>query len=148
MRGQIQAKLSATGGSAHVSVLKALVTQASSAIPIMPLYLALLFKVMKADGVHEGCIEQIYGLFTDCIVNDNAAVDSDNRYRMDGKELERAIQEQVEALWPQVSTENIDELTDFAGYKEDFLKLFGFGFDGVDYETDVNPEIDIAGLIA
>ncbi|NRA42852.1 MAG: trans-2-enoyl-CoA reductase family protein [Pseudomonadales bacterium] len=144
---QISASLESIGGSAHVSVLKALVTQASSAIPIMPLYLALLFKVMKADGVHEGCIEQIYGLFTDCIVNADAAVDGDNRYRMDGKELERSIQQQVEALWPQVTTENIDELTDFAGYKEDFLKLFGFGFDAVDYDAEVEPELAIAGLV-
>jgi len=144
---QIRSKLSAKGGAAHVSVLKALVTQASSAIPIMPLYLALLFKVMKAENVHEGCIEQIYGLFKECIVNDAAAVDDANRYRMDGKELEKNIQEQVEALWPQVTSDNIDDLTDFAGYQEDFLKLFGFGFDGVDYDADVNPEIEIAGLI-
>ena len=114
----------------------------------MPLYLALLFKVMKEADVHEGCIEQIYGLFKDCITNDSAAVDADNRYRMDGKELERDIQDKVEALWPQVTTDNIDELTDFAGYKEDFLKLFGFGIDGVDYEADVNPEVNIVGLVA
>jgi enoyl-[acyl-carrier protein] reductase/trans-2-enoyl-CoA reductase (NAD+) len=140
-------KLAATGGSAHVSVLKALVTQASSAIPIMPLYLALLFKVMKAENVHEGCIEQIYGLFKDCLTADNASVDEANRFRMDAKELERNIQDQVETLWPQVTTDNIDELTDFAGYQEDFLKLFGFGLEGVDYSADVDSEVDIAGLV-
>ncbi len=144
---QIRTKLGAKGGAAHVSVLKALVTQASSAIPIMPLYLALLFKVMKEANVHEGCIEQIYGLFKECITNEAASVDADNRYRMDGKELERDIQNKVEELWPQVTTENIDELTDFAGYKDDFLKLFGFGIDGVDYEADVDTEVEIMGLV-
>ncbi len=144
---QITAKLSETGVSAHVSVLKALVTRASSAIPIMPLYLALLFKVMKAEGVHEGCIEQIYGLFNECLTAETPSVDSANRFRMDGKELERNIQDQVEVLWPQVTTDNIDELTDFAGYNEDFLKLFGFGLDGVDYDAEVESEVEIAGLI-
>ena len=136
------------GGRAYVSVLKALVTQASSAIPIMPLYLALLFKVMKARGVHEGCIEQIYGLFNECLTVGAPAVDEANRLRMDGKELEPGIQAAVTELWPQVTTENIDELTDFVGYNEDFLKLFGFGLEGVDYTADVNPVVDIPNLIS
>lgn len=143
----IDAILKKQGGSAHVSVLKALVTQASSAIPIMPLYLALLFKVMKEQNVHEGCIEQIYGLFTECLYNDAPRLDSDNRFRMDHKELTPEIQQKVIALWPQVVTENIDELTDFVGYQADFLKLFGFGLKGVDYSADVNPDVKISGLV-
>jgi enoyl-[acyl-carrier protein] reductase/trans-2-enoyl-CoA reductase (NAD+) len=128
--------------------LKALVTQASSAIPIMPLYLALIYKVMKEKGVHEGCIEQIYGLFTEGLYADSPSLDEANRLRMDYKELDPEIQEAVTALWPQVTTENIDELTDFVGYQEDFLKLFGFGVKGVDYLADVNPMVEIPNLIS
>ena len=143
----ISERLAAKGGSAYVSVLKALVTQASSAIPIMPLYLALLFKVMKAKGVHEGCIEQIYGLFSDCLYVDSPVLDEANRLRMDGKELDPEIQAEVSKLWPLVTTENIDELTDFAGYQDDFLTLFGFGVEGVDYTAESNPEVAISGLV-
>lgn len=144
---EIGDKLQSHQGDAHVSVLKAVVTQASSAIPIMPLYLALLFKVMKEKGVHEGCIEQIYGLFSECLYNDQPRLDQDNRYRMDHKELTADIQDAVSELWPQVTSDNIDELTDFAGYQQEFLKLFGFGLDGVDYEADVSPEVPISGLV-
>lgn len=143
----IAERLKGKGGDAHVSVLKAVVTQASSAIPIMPLYLALLFKVMKENNVHEGCIEQVYGLFKECLYNDNPRLDSDNRFRMDHKELEAAIQEEVTRLWPLVETNNIDELTDFVGYQAEFLKLFGFGVDGVDYDADVDPRVEISGLV-
>lgn len=144
----IAAILNKKGGRAYVSVLKALVTQASSAIPIMPLYLALLFKIMKAKGLHEGCIEQIYGLFNERLCVDAPVVDEANRLRMDGKELQADVQLAVTELWPQVTTENIDELTDFAGYTADFLKLFGFGLEGVDYAADVDPVVDIPNLIA
>lgn len=143
----IDALLADKKGSAHVSVLKAVVTQASSAIPIMPLYLALLFKVMKENKVHEGCIEQVYGLFKECLYSDNPRLDADNRFRMDHKELEAAIQEEVTRLWPLVETDNIDELTDFAGYQAEFLKLFGFGIEGVDYDADVDPRVEISGLV-
>ncbi|HEY9033119.1 MAG TPA: enoyl-ACP reductase FabV [Pseudomonadales bacterium] len=143
----IAARLSGRHGDAHVAVLKALVTQASSAIPIMPLYLALLFRVMKEKGVHEGCIEQIYGLFNECLYNDQPRLDQDNRYRMDHKELTADVQEAVSQLWPQVTSDNIDQLTDFAGYQADFLKLFGFGLPGVDYTADVDPEVPISGLV-
>ncbi len=143
----LDALLHDKAGSAHVSVLKAVVTQASSAIPIMPLYLALLFKVMKERGVHEGCIEQIYGLFDECLYNDKPRLDSDNRFRMDHKELDPAVQKEVKDLWPQVVTENIDELTDFAGYQAEFLRLFGFGIEGIDYAADVNPIVEISGLV-
>lgn len=143
----IDALLASKNGSAHVSVLKAVVTQASSAIPIMPLYLALLFKVMKENNVHEGCIEQVYGLFKECLYSDNPRLDADNRFRMDHKELEANIQEEVTRLWPLVETGNIDELTDFVGYQAEFMKLFGFGVEGVDYEAEVDPRVEISGLI-
>lgn len=143
----IRAKLAAKGGNAYVSVLKALVTQASSAIPIMPLYLALLFKVMKAKGGHEGCIEQVYGLFKNGLLVANPEVDEEGRLRRDQLELRPEIQQEVEKLWPQVTTANIDELTDFKGYQADFLKLFGFGLAGVDYSADVEADVKIPGLL-
>lgn len=143
---QIREQLAAKRGDARVAVLKALVTQASSAIPMMPLYLSLLFKVMKQAGTHEGCIEQVDGLYRDSLYNDKPIVDEDGRLRADYKELAPAIQDEVVALWDKVTDENLYELTDFAGYKSDFLKLFGFGVEGVDYEADVNPEVPISKL--
>ncbi|ROS05624.1 enoyl-[acyl-carrier protein] reductase/trans-2-enoyl-CoA reductase (NAD+) [Sinobacterium caligoides] len=142
----IRAKLAAHGGDARVSVLKAVVTQASSAIPVMPLYLSLLFKVMKEAGTHEGCIEQVYGLFRDSLYGDQPIIDEDGRLRADGKELEPAIQQQVEALWDQVTTENIPEMTDFVDYKHEFMRLFGFEMENVDYTADVDTKVDIAGV--
>jgi enoyl-[acyl-carrier protein] reductase / trans-2-enoyl-CoA reductase (NAD+) len=143
----IRDKLKAKGGNAYVSVLKALVTQASSAIPIMPLYLALLFKVMKEKGGHEGCIEQVYGLFKNALLVDNPEVDGEGRLRRDQLELRPEIQQEVEKLWPQVTTANIDELTDFKGYQADFLKLFGFGLADVDYTADVEADVKIPNLL-
>lgn len=134
-------RLSKTGGEARVAVLKAVVTQASSAIPIMPLYLALLFKLMKEKGVHEGCIEQVYGLFTDRMYAEGNELDEMNRWRMDGPELNDDIQDAVKTLWEQSTTENLNDISDYAGYQTDFLKLFGFGIEGVDYEADINPEV-------
>ena len=143
----IRKNLAPLGGDARVSVLKAVVTQASSAIPIMPLYLALLFKVMKEQGTHEGCIEQVYGLFKDSLYNAEPILDADGRLRADYKELSPEVQAKVEALWNEVTTENLSDLTDFAGYKHEFLRLFGFEIDGVDYEADVSPKVDIPNLI-
>lgn len=145
--GRLDGKLAALGGKAYVSVLKAVVTQASSAIPIMPLYLALLFKVMKARGTHEGCIEQVDGLFRTGLCIAAPAIDDAGRLRMDGKELDPEVQREVERLWPLVETANIDELTDFVGYQQEFLRLFGFGFPTVDYEADVDPVVPIPGLV-
>jgi enoyl-[acyl-carrier protein] reductase/trans-2-enoyl-CoA reductase (NAD+) len=122
------------------------VTQASAAIPAMPIYLAILFKVMKARGVHEGCIEQIDSLFRDSLYGPEPVMDEEGRLRADGKELEPAIQEEVAGLWDQIATSNLHELSDFDGYKREFLQLFGFEVDGVDYEADVNPEVPIANL--
>lgn len=135
-------KLSAVNGEARVAVLKALVTQSSSAIPIMPLYISLLYKVMKEEGTHEGCIEQLYRLFTEGLYSQQPRLDDHNRYRMDNLELNADVQKKVEDLWPQVTEENLFELTDYKGYNTDFLKLFGFGWDGVDYEADASPLVD------
>lgn len=143
----IREKLAITGGDARVAVLKAVVTQASSAIPIMPLYLSLLFKAMKEDGSHEGCIEQLYRLYTECIYTDTPRLDEEGRLRVDELELRPEIQNKVADAWAQITTENLSELTDFVGYKQEFLKLFGFGIDGVDYEVDVNPVVEIKSLV-
>jgi enoyl-[acyl-carrier protein] reductase/trans-2-enoyl-CoA reductase (NAD+) len=142
----ITAKLAGQGGHAYVASLKALVTQASSAIPIMPLYISLLYRVMKAEGTHEGCIEQIYGLFRQCLYNPSRVLDEAGRLRMDGKELADHIQAEVTALWQQVETANIDELTDYKGYHQEFLRLFGFGYSHVDYDADVSPMVTLANL--
>ena len=143
----IREKLAAQGGDARVSVLKAVVTQASSAIPIMPLYLAMLFKEMKRDGSHEGCIEQLYRLFTECLYSDSPRTDAEGRLRVDELELRPEIQTAVAEAWSKISTENLGELTDFVGYKHEFLKLFGFDIEGVDYDADVDPDVQIAHLI-
>jgi enoyl-[acyl-carrier protein] reductase/trans-2-enoyl-CoA reductase (NAD+) len=143
----IREKLAAKGGDARVSVLKAVVTQASSAIPMMPLYLSLLFKVMKEKGTHEGCIEQVYGLYKDSLYGATPHIDDEGRLRADYKELDPSVQERVQALWSQVTNENIYELTDFSGYKTDFLRLFGFEIAGVDYDADVNPDVQIPKLV-
>ena len=142
----ISSKLAGQGGHAYVASLKALVTQASSAIPIMPLYISLLYRVMKAEGTHEGCIEQIYGLFRQCLYNPTRVLDEGGRLRMDGKELSDHVQAEVTALWQQVETANIDELTDYKGYHQEFLRLFGFGYSHVDYEADVSPMVTLANL--
>jgi enoyl-[acyl-carrier protein] reductase / trans-2-enoyl-CoA reductase (NAD+) len=139
--------LAALKGDARVSVLKAVVTQASSAIPIMPLYLSLLFRVMKEQGTHEGCIEQVYGLFKDSLYGSEPKLDADGRLRADLAELEPKVQDAVAALWDQVTDENVNEISDFAGYKAEFLRLFGFEVDGVDYDADVNPTVKINGLV-
>jgi enoyl-[acyl-carrier protein] reductase/trans-2-enoyl-CoA reductase (NAD+) len=144
---EIRDSLSAKGGDARVSVLKAVVTQASSAIPMMPLYLSLLFKVMKEQGSHEGCIEQLYGLYHDSLSGRSPHTDPEGRLRADGKELDPGVQARVQQLWNQVTSDNLYELTDFAGYKKEFLRLFGFEIEGVDYEADVNPEVEIPDLV-
>ena len=127
---------------ANVAVLKAVVTQASSAIPVMPLYLSILFKKMKEAGTHEGCIEQLARLFEECIYAENPRIDDEQRFRVDELELKPELQAQVEAIWPQVTTENLHDLSDFAAYQSEFLRLFGFGIDGVDYSADVSPLIE------
>lgn len=143
----IREKLARTGGDARVSVLKAVVTQASSAIPLMPLYLSLLFKVMKEKGTHEGCIEQVYGLYKDSLYSTEPHFDDEGRLRTDYKELDPEVQSHVQQLWSRVTSDNLYELTDFAGYKTEFLRLFGFEIEGVDYEADVNPDVAIPNVV-
>lgn len=143
----IRKRLSATGGDARVSVLKGVVTQASSAIPMMPLYLSLLFKKMKEKGTHEGCIEQIDLLFRESIYGDTPRLDNEGRLRADYKELEEDIQAWVAEKWFQVTTETIMSETDFAGYRREFLQLFGFEVPGVDYDADVDPYVQIANMV-
>jgi enoyl-[acyl-carrier protein] reductase/trans-2-enoyl-CoA reductase (NAD+) len=143
----IRERLAAKGGDARVSVLKAVVTQASAAIPAMPIYLALLFKVMKEQGTHEGCIEQIDGLFRDSLYSDSPYLDEEGRLRADSKELDPATQEAVAKLWKDINTETLRQLSDFEGYKREFLQLFGFEVDGVDYQVDVDPQVTIANMV-
>lgn len=128
------------GGRAFISVNKALVTQASSAIPVVPLYIAILYKVMKAAGTHEGCIEQIYRLFATQMYNGHTPTfDDAGRVRIDDWEMRPAIQDAVRKIWPGITTENLAAETDIAGYRSEFLKLFGFGVAGINYETETEP---------
>lgn len=137
---RIQENLNANyGGAAYVSVNKALVTQASSAIPVVPLYISILYKEMKAKGSHEGCIEQMQRLFADRLYSDAVAVDEAGRIRVDDWEMAPDIQEAVAVAWEKITTETIDDLSDFASYKDEFLRLFGFGLDGVDYDAESDP---------
>jgi len=141
-REAIDAKLASLGGRAVVSVNKAVVTQASSAIPGVNLYIAILFKLMKEKGSHEDCLDQIHRLFRDRLYAPGGpALDEPGVARMDDLEMRPDIQRAVEEVWPEVATENIDRLADFAGYQEAFLRLFGFGVEGVDYDEDVDPEV-------
>ena len=138
----LNSKLASLGGQANVAVLKALVTQASSAIPVMPLYLSILYKVMKEEGTHEGCIEQAYRLFTEGLYTATPRLDDTNRLRMDNLELAPQTQAKVEKLWEQVTEENLLDITDFKGHHEAFLNLFGFESQGVYYSEDVNPLVE------
>jgi enoyl-[acyl-carrier protein] reductase/trans-2-enoyl-CoA reductase (NAD+) len=143
----IRDKLAASGGDARVSVLQAVVTQASAAIPVMPLYQSLLFKVMKAAGKHDGCIEQVALLFRESLYGDAPRLDQEGRLRADYKELAEDVQSKVEALWGQITDDNLSEISDMEGYKKEFLRLFGFEIDGVDYEADVSPFVPIENMV-
>ena len=140
--------LKSVHGKAYVSVNKALVTQASSAIPVIPLYISLLYKIMKKQGIHEGTIEQIYRLFKDRLYTaGEPETDSAGRIRIDDWEMREDVQKQVAALWETATTETLPEIGDLKGYKDDFLNLFGFGIPGVDYTKDVNEMVSIPGLV-
>jgi enoyl-[acyl-carrier protein] reductase/trans-2-enoyl-CoA reductase (NAD+) len=143
----IRTLLAGQGGDARVSVLKAVVTQASAAIPAMPIYLAILFKVMKARGVHEGCIEQVNRLFRESLYGDARGVDEEGRLRADNLELDPEVQAEVATIWEQIDTDNLKDLSDFDGYRREFLQLFGFEVDGVDYDADVDPVVPITQLV-
>lgn len=142
---KLNQKLKAHQGSAVVSVNKALVTQASAAIPVVPLYISLLFKVMKENGTHEGCVEQIYRLFKDHLYGNKKP--HDNEFiRVDDLEMRDEIQKKVAELWPQVTTENLKQLTDIQGYCEEFYRLFGFNIQGIDYNAEVDPNVKIDSI--
>ena len=134
---RITEKYESDGIKAYVSVNKALVTQASSAIPIVPLYFAILYKVMKAKNLHEGCVEQIARLFTDKLFVETPVTDEKGQIRLDDRELREDVQKEVMDIWAQANSDNIRELADVEGYWEDFYHLFGFQFDNVDYTKDV-----------
>ena len=141
----IQEQLASLNGEAYVSVLKSVVTQASSAIPVMPLYISMVFKIMKEKGLHEGCMDQIYRLFATQLYKDDASApttDEARRLRLDDWELRDDVQQACKDLWPTITTENLFELTDYQEYKEEFLQLFGFGVEGVDYDADVDTLVE------
>lgn len=137
----IDARFKAHGyGRALVSVNKALVSQASSAIPVVPLYIAILYKIMKARGTHEGCIEQMQRLFSTQLYGGNPLTfDDGGRVRIDDLEMQPDVQAAVATIWPTITTENIEALTDIVGYRTEFLKMFGFGLPGIDYDADTDP---------
>ena len=142
---QLDERLARRGGRAFVSVNKGLVTQSSSAIPVVPLYISLLFAVMKEKGIHEGTIDQMRRLLTDRLYAGGAVpVDEAGRIRLDDWEMRPDVQAEVERRWRDVTTENVRQLADLAGYRHDFLLLFGFGVDGVDYGADVDPHVALA----
>ncbi|UPZ14063.1 enoyl-ACP reductase FabV [Flavobacterium humidisoli] len=143
----IEDSLKSIGGKAYVSVNKALVTQASSAIPVIPLYISLLYKIMKEEGIHEGCIEQIQRLFQDRLYNGSEVpVDEKGRIRIDDWEMREDVQEKVAKLWLEATTETLPEIGDLAGYRSDFLNLFGFEVPGVDYNADTNEVVEIESI--
>lgn len=146
---ELNRKLAEKGGSANVAVLKSVVTQASSAIPVMPLYLAMVFRIMREKGLHEGCMQQIHRLFSSQLFTGDhgtPSTDDHNRLRLDDWELQDDVQTACRELWPQVTTENLFDVTDYQLYKDEFLKLFGFGLEGIDYEADVSPLVDFTPI--
>ncbi len=144
---EISKDLATLNGKAYVSVNKALVTQASSAIPVIPLYISLLYKIMKAEGIHEGCIEQIQRLYAQRLYTGEVVpTDDKGRIRIDDWEMRDDVQSKVAALWKESTTESLPEIGDLAGYKQDFLNLFGFGFEGVDYLADANEMIHVPSI--
>lgn len=135
------------GVNAYVSVNKALVTQSSSAIPVVPLYISILFKVMKKIGNHEGCIEQMQRLFTERLYcGKDVPTDENGMIRMDDLEMLPEVQEKVSKLWEGINTENLTEYADIDGYNHDFSELFGFEVSGVDYEKDISPVVEIESM--
>ena len=138
----IDDRLGAIGGRARVAALTAIVSQASAAIPVVPLYVAILFRVMRERGVHESCIEHVDRLFRTGLYGTGAGTDEEGRLRLDDRELDAAVQEEVRRRWAMVDTESLGELGDAASFRDGFLKVFGFGMAGVDYDADV----DISGI--
>ncbi|MCL6454102.1 MAG: trans-2-enoyl-CoA reductase family protein [Alicyclobacillus sp.] len=139
---RLHEEMQASGGRAFISVNKAVVTQSSSAIPVVPLYISILFRVMKAHGLHEGCIEQMVRLFGERLgTGGDVATDEKHRIRLDDREMRPDIQAEIMGKWAAVDSENLGELANLDEYRNDFLQLFGFGMDGVDYDADVDPQV-------
>lgn len=142
-------KLQNLHGEALVSVDKAVVTQASAAIPVVPLYISILFKVMKELGTHEGCIEQIYRLLHDHLYSSNPpSRDAEGYIRLDDLEMQPRVQQKIMEIWPMVTTDNLAELTDVQGYRDEFYRLFGFNLNGVDYDAEVDPVVSIPSIVS
>lgn len=144
---ELTEKYSDMNGKAWVSVNKALVTQASSAIPVVPLYAAILYKVMKEKDVHEGCIEQMYRLFKDRLYKSSTEVDVAGRIRIDELEMRQDIQNEVKKIWETINSSNIHEVSDIDGYRKEFFRLFGFEFENVDYEAEVDADVRISSIV-
>ncbi len=139
-------ELTKNGGvRAYISVNKALVTQSSAAIPIVPLYISILYKVMKEKGVHEGCIEQMCRMWNEKLFA--GVTDDEGRIRMDDLEMQDDVQSEVHKLWTEIATDNLDTHADLEGYHTDFYRLFGFGADGVDYDEDTDQNVTIPSLM-
>jgi enoyl-[acyl-carrier protein] reductase/trans-2-enoyl-CoA reductase (NAD+) len=144
---KLNRKLEGMHGQAVVSVDKAVVTQASAAIPVVPLYISILFKIMKEKGTHEGCIEQIYRLFNEHLYSTHApAKDSDGYIRIDDLEMKDDVQQKVMEIWPMITSENLVQLTDVNGYRDEFYRLFGFNVKGINYDADVDPVVKIPSI--
>lgn len=143
---ELDVKLAPLNGKAWVSVNKALVTQASSAIPVVPLYISLLYKVMKDEGTHEDCMEQMDRLFRDRMYGGSPQPDEAGRIRVDDWEMAPSVQKLVDDRWKEVNTENFPQFGDFEGYQSSFLRLFGFGLEGVDYNADVDVGVGVPSL--
>lgn len=139
-------QLAPIGGRAVISVNKALVTQASAAIPVVPLYISILFHVMKEQGNHEGCIEQMDRLLREKLFASPAPLDEEKRIRMDDWEMDPKVQNAVGQLWDKVNDENLKRYADLDGYWKDFYQLFGFEIDGVDYDADVDVDVKIPSV--
>lgn len=144
---EITEQLKDIGGKAYVSVNKALVTQASSAIPVIPLYISLLYKIMKQEGVHEGCIEQIQRLFSERLyLGEGIPTDDKGRIRIDDLEMRQDIQDKVAELWKEATTESLPSIGDLEGYRKDFYHLFGFDLEGVDYKADTDEMVQVPSI--
>jgi len=145
---RLNQRLKAIHGRALVTIAKAVVTQSSSAIPVVPLYISILYKLMKQNGTHEGCIEQMYRLFHEKLYSTrSSAYDAEGYIRVDDLEMRQDIQEKIKKVWAEVSTDNLMILTDLQGYRDDFYQLFGFNIVGVDYDQDVSPQRDIKSIV-
>jgi enoyl-[acyl-carrier protein] reductase/trans-2-enoyl-CoA reductase (NAD+) len=135
-------------GVSYVSVNKALVTQSSSAIPVVPLYISLLYKVMKEKGIHEGTIEQMQRLFAERLYGGDLQLDDKGRIRVDDWEMRPDVQEEVSKLWEQATTENLEEISDIKGYRDEFFHLFGFNFPEIDYDADTDEMTSVPSIEA